>query len=269
MVTRKTVLVLFGFLFITGPSAIDAWFSLYDRYSNETTESATMNLASLTSIYQLVFPVIGLLVLLFGLWWARPPQPVSSASGSDPDDSAKVEDSGNQHSDVQALDEPKQDHQDALAHIFIEGRRRGSLGLQKAYTPWRVSYPIYLRNTRPIPVDIVGYNATILWDDTEVERITWRAPDNETSNGILVRWDASTVEALTIQPDKPYTLDIRTNGKNMAPLPTRSPKWGVRGTVYFQCGDFLEDQHQFDLQTDYYEIPQDEWSVWESQVNLP
>jgi hypothetical protein len=59
---RKPIILVLGFLLISAPGAVDSWLSLFE----------TMSVAFLADIYQLFFPVLGLLVLLFGLWWTRP-----------------------------------------------------------------------------------------------------------------------------------------------------------------------------------------------------
>ena len=170
--------------------------------------------------------------------------------------------------DVRGGQESQSSPYDALQHLIIEPHHFNSLEIHRAFTPWRMLYPIYVRNTRPFPVDIVEYNANILWNLVERARITWRSPDSEASNGISLRSDNTPVEALTIQGDSSYTLHVTTNGSGMAPIPLLSPQWGMRGTIYFRCGT-EERAIQFNFNTDNYQAVQSEWPQWHHQLNQP
>ena len=65
---RKYFIIGVSFLLVTLPGALDAWLSLIDRFSNEGFAFITIP----TSVwYQSLFPIAGLTVLLFGIWWTR------------------------------------------------------------------------------------------------------------------------------------------------------------------------------------------------------
>jgi hypothetical protein len=54
---------------------------------------------------------------------------------------------------------------DALEHFLVEDKQRRSLTILDGLPEKPIVYPLVLRNTRPIPIDIVGYEVMILWDD--------------------------------------------------------------------------------------------------------
>jgi len=168
-------------------------------------------------------------------------------------------------SQIQVLDSGKE-YKDALGNIILGGRRRDSLQIQKAYNPWRIMYPIFLRNTRPIPIHIAVCTTTILWDDSPIQRVTWKIPEAEWSNGIPVRPNNEPVEGLIIPADTPYTLHVPLNINQVSHPPAKSPKWCLKGTICCQCGD-EKRSIQFDFNTDYYEITQKEWQEWLVQVD--
>ena len=65
---RKFVITGAVFLLITGPGAIDAWLSLIDRFFGDGQGDVAI---SIGSWYTTLFPLIGLAVLLFSIWWTR------------------------------------------------------------------------------------------------------------------------------------------------------------------------------------------------------
>lgn len=108
-----------------------------------------------------------------------------------------------------------------------------------------------------------AFNATILWDDSPVDRIEWRAPDAEASNGMPMRPDETPVPALVVEGDHVYTLHIPFNGRRVGWFPHITPKWGIRGTIYLGAEGQTHDL-QFNL-SDGYKLPQDGWSRWRAQ----
>lgn len=192
--------------------------------------------------YQAAFPMLGLAVILFGLWWTRP---------------RTKTDAGNSNG---LSDAPH----DALQRVLLEGRRRDALQIHKAFTPWVVRYPLYLSNGADVPVDIVGYNLNLLWDQSPVAHVEWRAPNGEASNGIQLVPNKNEVPAYTIQPRQPYMLTIPVNRRQIADLPHSNPKWGARGNVYlrYKGGERVVP---YDFGRDDYVMDQSDWTLWASQ----
>ena len=58
---RKFFLIGAAFLLITGPGALDAWLSLFDRFVGEAEEPVNV---SIGDWYQAIFPILGLIILL-------------------------------------------------------------------------------------------------------------------------------------------------------------------------------------------------------------
>ena len=153
------------------------------------------------------------------------------------------------------------DDGDALDHVLIDSRNRHDLQVQKAYTPWIIGYPLRLRNTRPIDVNLVGYNLTLVWDDSRIDRITWRAPESENSHGIPIQADGEPVGFLRLPADSDYSLYVAINRERVTGSTGRSPSWGARGTIMVESGGESRDI-QFDNSTDGYQLGNSEWGQW-------
>jgi len=80
---KRFTLIVIVFILVTGPGALDAWLSLFERFFGEG-KQVTVNFGDW---YQALFPLLGLLVLLFGIWWARPNKVVVAASKDTPKES--------------------------------------------------------------------------------------------------------------------------------------------------------------------------------------
>lgn len=154
--------------------------------------------------------------------------------------------------------EPK----DALQHIILEGRYHTSLTIHKGRPGWPVMYPIRIRNTRPIKIDIVGYDVNILWNDTSVQKVGWEAPSRDASNGLEVSPPFSSQEPLPtipIQPDDLYQLDVPVNVGQIANRPAESTIWTAKGSITFRCGSDTKIQ-TFNFNTDYYQFSHEDWA---------
>ena len=155
---------------------------------------------------------------------------------------------------------------DALQHLPIEGRKDAILEVHKLTIPWRICYPIFLRNMRSDIVGVIGFNATILWDGSEVHHTTWSAPEAETIDGIALTSDGRAVEAFDILPYSSYTLHIPWDGRQMRQFPPHSPEWTALGSLVVRCKG--EDRRvKFDFNTDNYRLSESDWKEWVSQSN--
>jgi hypothetical protein len=67
---KKYILFALGFIFITAPGAVADWLSLIDR--TKSGEHMSISILNWQTIYNTIFPILGLGVLLFGIWWTRP-----------------------------------------------------------------------------------------------------------------------------------------------------------------------------------------------------
>lgn len=137
-----------------------------------------------------------------------------------------------------------------------------TLSVQQGRPGWPVLYPIRIYNGRPIPVDIIGYNLTALWNDEVVQREEWVAPDAETRSGELVHPPidrSASVEGLTVQADDWYRLDIPVKVSQIANWPLISPTWDARGTIIVRCGEQTRNI-QFNFDTDHYTLSERDWA---------
>ncbi len=90
---KRYIPIALAFILITGPGALDAWLSLFERFFGEDRQ-VTVNAGSW---YQALFPVLGLAVLLFGIWWTRPKKSVLPTTADEsPDFQAATPASGEQ-----------------------------------------------------------------------------------------------------------------------------------------------------------------------------
>ncbi|MCH8061439.1 MAG: hypothetical protein IH861_02935 [Chloroflexi bacterium] len=154
---------------------------------------------------------------------------------------------------------------DALQHIVIEEQDHRELVIHKGRPERPIMYPIKLRNTRPLIVDIVGFNVNVLWNGESKQVVQWRAPDRVASNGLAVHepFDSTNpLDALRIQPDSTYQLDVPVNIRQISNWPIKSPSWSARGTVYFKA-EGQTGEKQFNFKTDDYRFDSSDWSpMW-------
>lgn len=73
---RKYILVGLAFVFVTAPGALDAWLSLLERLFGESDGSFAI---SIGDWYELIFPPLGLAILLVVIWLAHREQMARSA----------------------------------------------------------------------------------------------------------------------------------------------------------------------------------------------
>ena len=69
---RKYIITGLAFALFTGPGWVDSLLSLRDRFFGEGKESVVI---SIDGWYQSLFPLLGLAILLFGIWWTRDKKP--------------------------------------------------------------------------------------------------------------------------------------------------------------------------------------------------
>ena len=65
---KRYVLIGIVYLLVNGVGALDAWLSLFDRFFGENKQVTVV----VGDWYQALFPILGLAVLFFGVWWTRP-----------------------------------------------------------------------------------------------------------------------------------------------------------------------------------------------------
>lgn len=64
----RYIWVLLSFLIITIPGAFNDWFSLFERFGSDNDDQLKI---SFGDWYQAIFPILGFLVLAFGIWWTK------------------------------------------------------------------------------------------------------------------------------------------------------------------------------------------------------
>ena len=148
--------------------------------------------------------------------------------------------------------------------VLIQGRRRDKLVIDKASTPWQVGYPLHFVNTATVPIDVVGYNHILLWNNIPIDRIDWRTPDREANNGISLWSDDNPDLMYTIQPGQPFTLTIPVNRSQVGSLPPGNPIWAARGTVNIRYNG-KEIWQTYDFSADSYQLDASDWTEWASQ----
>ncbi len=63
----KYIMVALGYLLVTGAGAVDSWLSLIQHLRSG--QPVTINFGSW---YDALFPVLGLAIIIFGIWWTSP-----------------------------------------------------------------------------------------------------------------------------------------------------------------------------------------------------
>jgi hypothetical protein len=149
------------------------------------------------------------------------------------------------------LQNPKDD---AICHLVISGRDYFTLNILRGTAGWPVEYPIRLLNTRPIPVELIGFTVNIYWNDKPVETVIWNKPDNYTSNGV------SMPQPVIIQGDQPLLFNVLVLlAKIKAPLPEASPSWGTTGELRFRGDKENIERKLFDFKNDRYSLSSQDW----------
>jgi len=158
---------------------------------------------------------------------------------------------------------------DALEHFLIEDKQRRSLSVLNGLPEKPIVYPLVLRNTRPIPIDIVGYEITILWDNRAFDTISWQHPSAFATSGIRVKppfKDTSSVQAIQIDGDIQRDLAIYVNLQKIKHWPIISPMWAAKGHLKLECcGESMTKT--FDLSTDCYQLTQKEWDKLRAEID--
>lgn len=150
---------------------------------------------------------------------------------------------------------------ETLEHAVIEQRSHADLTILRGYAGWPVNYPIRIRNCRPHPVDIIGYDITIFWDGRPVQKVNWQAPSREASNGITIcpPFDSQEpLNAITIPPDHDFQLNVPVNVGQIANQPAESPVWTAKGNITFHCANETKIK-AFDFNTDNYKLSHEDW----------
>ncbi len=81
---KKYLLLALGFILITAPGAVEDWLSLIDRAKGG--EPMSINTTISQNLYGIIFPILGLAVILFGIWWTRPNKTTDRIDQQHPDE---------------------------------------------------------------------------------------------------------------------------------------------------------------------------------------
>lgn len=149
--------------------------------------------------------------------------------------------------------------------VLVEGSRVLQLQVWKAFTPWRVGYPLFISNERLTGVSIVGFTGSILWNNNPVQQMSWEAPAAEASNAMPLVPDEGPVTAFEIQGQHTRTLHLPLNSVQIANPPATSPTWTARGIVRLQREGQPEEEIHYNLSDDY-KLEQSEWDEWVAQL---
>lgn len=204
------------------------------------------------------FLLIAILLLIW--WWLRRPITTGIDMGAGGE---------NQQMDEQPTYDEEQIQRgrtrDALIHVTVEGSRRLRLAQHRAFDPWRIAYPVFIGERRGLPLRITGFNFTFLWDDSPIQRVTWRVPDGDVSNGVPLRPGSERVEGFDVGGDHDFTLEVPINGRQIGSFPEESPQWSGRGHIYFII-DGQDGEKDFNL-SDSYVLSQEDWDEWKAQFS--
>ena len=141
-----------AFLLITLPSAIAAWLSLIERIFGEGKAFITF---PTSGWYEALFPIVGLAVLLFGIWWTRDKDEGTSPTSLSPSIDAY---------ELEPSRVPKQErsHQPIPETLMSsEAISNAPIGLREE-KPIRVSQPTVGEYTQAFPPTLLDIKATDL-----------------------------------------------------------------------------------------------------------
>ena len=128
-----------------------------------------------------------------------------------------------------------------------------SLEVQEARAGWPITYPIPLHNIKDISLGVHSYSIVILLDDVPCSTVTWQSGEPHVSNG------AWTQSQFNFQPTQVTVLRVPVLLASVTSVPVISSEWGAKGYIDFFDDDGEPRRRQFDLSTDGYRFPQEEW----------
>jgi len=163
------------------------------------------------------------------------------------------------------------DARDVLSHVLIDGHRQLYLDVNRHESGWPIGYPILVRNTRPVPIEITGFNVEIFGDGTRWHGFHWAVGDgvsasdggkviiedrisnsNPADKGIVeIPADDSRVIRIPI-----YVAQIP------GPKPTQVPSIMIKGKISLRC-----QQKDLDMSIpDYLSRPQLSQVEWDDII---
>lgn len=148
-----------------------------------------------------------------------------------------------------------QPKQDAVQYLIISGREYAGLNILRGREGWPVQYPLKLYNTRPTPIECVGFTVNVLWNDKPIQSVDWEAPKNYASNGVPMP------DSFVLQGDQltPFSVPVLLAQISKASLPDTSPIWGAAGELRFR-GDRRIEKRVFDFRNDRYRLSDADWN---------
>jgi hypothetical protein len=142
----------------------------------------------------------------------------------------------------------------AINRLLILGRDFSALTISRGMQGWPVQYPLRLYNTRPIPIEIIGYSVTIFLADIPMQVIEWNKPAKFASNSATVNWPISLFADARTSFAVPVVLSLMQNT-----LPNTSPTWGISGELRLQ-GEKEVIRREFEFKNDYYRLSDADWT---------
>lgn len=205
----------------------------------------TISLSSWRDIYDVAFPILGLAVLLWGLRWTRPKKekPIGKKTGESKQDP------------IPAILTPQflNPKNDAVQYLLISGRNFSGLSILRGVEGWPVQYPLGLYNTRPVPIELVGFTVKISLNGTPIPPVSWNKPDTFASNG------ATMGHPIYIIGDSQKLFNVPVFlSQIQSTLPDASPSWSAVGEFRFQ-GDKEIVKKRFEFTNDNYLLSQADW----------
>ena len=133
---------------------------------------------------------------------------------------------------------------DTLNRVVIDGHRALTLDIDRQDNGWPIMFPILVRNSRPMHLQLTGFEVAVYASSTRVHRIGWPSSPgaNVTSNGGAITVLGESGQTIGVHGTVPIPGDsyriiyIPICVAQVQPKPPLSPEWRVAGNLKLQCG---------------------------------
>jgi len=175
---------------------------------------------------------------------------------------------------------PEAEANDAFAHLTIEEPLATHVVLFSSVDRYPMGYAIPIRNGRPYPVQIIGYDLNVR-DSTGIfdQTVSWRAPAALTntefppflgSAGQLLNPRKlgsmpTPVDAFDLAPDRWTSVIIPVDIHDIVSKSANNPEWYAVGHLHVRCGS-VEWKWRYDQPQRYRRLTEPEWALARSKL---
>lgn len=167
---------------------------------------------------------------------------------------------------------------DTLAHVTIDPTDPPShppgIWLYDWYPRKPMGYMVFIRNSRPHPAQIIGYEIKVKSEDLAfVQQVSWPTIDGIASNGfpaLLSHLDGwpdrpplgsrpRAIGPIPLPADQRISLIIPVDISDIARAHTDNPRWSAEGWFHLRCGA-SEEIVDFHDPLGRYQLSEEDWA---------